>query len=94
MRKMTIRQTRRAVTFSRPFTLNVEEGERPAGAYLVETEEEKVNYLFFSVFRRRSTVMHDVHAQGSLIRFFTVDPAELEAALLRDGIATLTGVAR
>lgn len=43
MRKVMIRQTRRTVTFSHPFTLNREEGERAAGAYVVETEEEKVN---------------------------------------------------
>ena len=84
MRKNAIRQTRKTVTFSRPFTLNKEEGERPAGAYVVETEEQKVDYFFFTVFRRRSTVMHDAHAQSAQMRFFIVDPAELEAALDRD----------
>jgi hypothetical protein len=87
---MTIRLATRAVTFSRPFTLNEEDGERPAGAYVVETEEEKVSFLlFFSTFRRRSTVMHDSHAQGALMRFFTVDPAELEKALARDNEVAL-----
>lgn len=92
MHKAAIRQTRRTVTFSRPFTLNKEEGERPAGVYVVDTEEEKVNYFFFSIFRRRSTVMHDFYARGALMRFFTVDPGELEAALQRDGIAAHTGM--
>jgi hypothetical protein len=45
--------------------------------------------LFFSTFRRRSTVMHDSHAQGALMRFFTVDPAELEKALARDNEVAL-----
>ena len=81
---MTIRRATRAVTFSHPFTLNEVDGERPAGAYVVETEEEKVDLFLFSILRRRSTVMHDVHAQGVVMRFFAVDPAELEAALTRD----------
>ena len=91
MRKVAIRQTSRTVTFSRPFTLNEQEGERPAGAYVVDTEEEKVDYFFFSRLRRRSTVMHELARQGAGMRFFVVDPAELEAALERDGIAKQTG---
>jgi hypothetical protein len=84
---MTTRLTTRIVNFLRPFTLNEVDGERPAGAYVVETEEEKRNFVFFSRYRRVSTVMHrsDLHAAGSLIRFLTIDPIELESALAREG---------
>ena len=81
---MAIQRATKAVTFSGPFTLNEVDGERPPGTYVVETEEEKVDLLFFSIPRRRSTVMHDVHAEPIVMRFFAVDPAELEAALARD----------
>ena len=83
---MTIRLTTKTVNFLRPFTLNEEDGERAAGIYVVETEEEKVNFLFFSVFRHRSTMMHreDLHAGSGLLRFVAVDPVELEAALARE----------
>jgi len=80
------RLTTKTVNFLRPFTLNEADGERPAGAYIVETEEAEVNYVFFSLFRRVSTMMHraDMYAEGRLIRFLTVDPVELEAALARE----------
>ena len=80
------RLTTKIVHFSRPFMLNEADGERPSGTYIVETEEEEVNYVFFSLFRRVSTTMHraDMHAQGGLIRFATIDPIELEAALARE----------
>ena len=83
---MTTRLTKKIVNFLRPFTLNEVDGERPPGAYVVETEEEKRNFIFFSTYRRVSTVMSraDLHAGGGLIRFLTVDPAELESALARE----------
>ena len=84
---MTTRLTTTIVNFLHPFTLNEVDGERQPGAYVVETEEEKWNFVFFSKYRRVSTVMHrsDLHGAGGLFRFLTVDPLELEAALAREG---------
>ena len=83
---MTTRLTTKIVNFLRPFTLNEVDGERPPGAYVVETEEEKRSFIFFSTYRRVSTVMSrsDLHAGGGLIRFLTIDPVELESALARE----------
>jgi len=83
---MTTRLTTKMVNFLRPFTLNEVDGERAPGTYVVETEEEKRDFIFFSTYRRVSTVMSraDLHAEGGLIRFLTIDPLELESALARE----------
>ena len=54
--------------------------------YTVETEQEPLDMASILAYRRVSTVMHrcDLHATGGFIRFVTIDPAELDAALARD----------
>ena len=54
---MDRRTSREAVTFARPFTLRGIDGERPAGTYLVETDEELIPGLSFIAWRRVATVM-------------------------------------
>ena len=83
---MTTRVTSKAVVFSRPFVLNEADGEQPPGIYTVETEQEPLDIASILAYRRVSTVMHryDLHATGGFIRFVTIDPAELDAALARD----------
>ncbi len=87
---MTIRVTSRTVVFSRPFALNEADGEQPPGIYTVETEEEPLDIVSISAYRRLSTIMHrhDLHPVGGFIRFVAIDPAELDAALLRDAEST------
>ena len=83
---MTTRITTKTVVFSRPFILNEGQGEQPPGIYTVETEEEPLDVMTSSAYRRIATVMtrYDVLGSGGLIRFVTINPAELEAALARD----------
>lgn len=83
---MTTRFTTKTVVFSRAFVLNQTEGEQQPGIYTVETEEEELDVMSTSAFRRVSTVMnrYDPYDRAGLVRFVTIDPAELEAALARD----------
>ena len=83
---MTTRFTTKTVVFSRAFVLNETDGEQQPGIYTVETEEEELDVLSISAYRRVSTVMtrYDPQGRRGLVRFVTIDPVELEAALARD----------
>ena len=85
---MTTRITTKTVVFSRAFVLNEADGEQQPGVYTVETEEEELDVMSISAYRRVSTVMnrYDAHGRDGFIRFVTIDPAELDAALARDTI--------
>ncbi|MGC2855084.1 hypothetical protein ACM64Y_06385 [Novispirillum sp. DQ9] len=87
---MTIRTTRETITFKRPFMLAGSEEVLPAGAYRVDIDEELLEGLSFSAYRRVQTMIHlqpDASRPG-LSRTLTVQPGELEAALERDGART------
>lgn len=75
---MTRRTSETTVTFGRPFRLPGFDEPLPAGSYRVETDEEPIEGLSFTAYRRVLTVLH--LRDGAL----TVDPAALEAALERD----------
>jgi hypothetical protein len=83
---MTTRTTTRTVTFSRPFTLSGIDGIQPAGSYVVETDEEPIQELSFSAYRRIATLLLLPSRPGSTIlaQIATIDPLELKAALERD----------
>lgn len=80
---MTVRTSRHEVTFSRPFTMRGLDGEQPAGAYTIETDEELLEQLSFPVWRRIATTIILPDGANSY-GMFRVDPAELEAAQKRD----------
>ena len=83
---MTIRTSKRTVTFARPFVLGGFDEELPAGAYSVETDEEVLEGISFPVYRRILTVIH-LHANPDhpgVTQTLTIDPNELDAALVRD----------
>jgi hypothetical protein len=84
----TTRVTNKTVVFSRPFVLNEADGEQPPGIYTVETEEERLDVMSISAYRRVSTVMnhYNQYAGGGFVRFVAIDPAELDAALARDAM--------
>ena len=74
------------MAFTRPFTLKGVDEVLPAGAYIVETDEEPLTGISFLAYRRISTLLH-LHAMpGSAVvaRVLAVDPNELDAALRRD----------
>jgi hypothetical protein len=54
---MTIRSRREVVTFKHPFQIRGIERQLPAGAYEVVTDEEQIEGLSFSVFRRVATMI-------------------------------------
>jgi hypothetical protein len=79
---MAIRTTRTQVTFRAPFSLPELDGLQPAGTYDVETDEEAIEGNERTVYLRVATLI-SIHSLGST-RTVTIDPASLEAALLRD----------
>ena len=83
---MAMRTHNKTVTFVRPFTLGDVDDIYPAGAYQVETDEERVEALSFPVYRRVRARIH-LHAEPSrpgIERILTTDPEELDEALKRD----------
>lgn len=87
---MTTRTTDRRVTFQHPFVLDGFERHISAGTYLVETEEELVDTVLSLAWKRRSTVIRLRTPAGT--QDFSIDPEQLEAALLRDRALPETSV--
>ena len=83
---MLSRMTTRTVTFLMPFSVAAAERELPAGAYLVETEEELIQELSFPAYRRIAMYLRIPQGRGPAGRLHPVpvDPEELDAALARD----------
>jgi len=79
---MTIRTTRKAMTFAAPFHLPGFEALLPAGTYVVETDEEAIEGQFRTALRRTATTVRI--QTGTTIEHHQVDPRDLEAALRRD----------
>jgi hypothetical protein len=86
---MTLRTTQKFVTFNRPFWLDEVAERQPAGTYVVQTDEEQIEGLSFLAYRRLATTISlplNGAPKGS-VQIISVDPADLEAALRRDGEA-------
>lgn len=85
---MLFRTTSRTVTFRMPFSIAAVERELPAGAYLVETDEELIQGLSFPAYRRVATLLQ-IPSRGASggLQSVPVDPEELDAALVRDALA-------
>jgi hypothetical protein len=84
---MQTRRTKRTVTFNRPFILDGFDAPQPAGAYMVEIEEEVLGTMTFSAYRHMSTTIE--LRQPGCREYFPVDPQELDEALARDGATLL-----
>jgi hypothetical protein len=83
---MTTRTSKRTVTFRRPFILGELDEKQPAGAYIVETDEELLEGISFPAYRRIATLirLHAKPGRPGITQTLYIDPKELEAALLRD----------
>jgi len=84
------RTTIRTVLFERPFKLPQLDTALPPGTYTVETDEELVPGLSFTVYRRVRTtiVVPSTPFGGARARqVVSIEPEELDAALLRDSQA-------
>jgi len=83
---MSTRTIQTTITFNRPFTLSSVEGWQPAGTYRLESEEEQIEGLSFSAFRRMTMTLFlpANPAPGATRYVVQVDPRELSEALLAD----------
>ncbi|NBC19867.1 MAG: hypothetical protein GVY06_02275 [Alphaproteobacteria bacterium] len=83
---MPNRITKKLVTFRKPFALTSHDEVWPAGDYTIETEEAPLEGLTFVAYRRIETIMVVRPATGKkgVAQFITIDPLELDAALLDD----------
>jgi hypothetical protein len=83
---MTVRTSKKTVTFRRPFVLGGFDEVLPAGAYSVETDEELLEGISFPAYRRVLTWIHLHPKPGhpGLKQTLAIDPNELDAALTRD----------
>ena len=83
---MSTRTIQTTITFNRPFTLSSVEGRQPAGTYQLESEEEQIEGLSFSAFRRMTMTLFlpANPAPGATRYVVQVDPRELSEALLAD----------
>ena len=83
------RTTTKTVVFHRPFAIGGVDGLLPPGSYAVEMEEELIPGLSFLAYRRVRTTMILPLAFGitTARQVVTIDPEDLEAALVRDAQA-------
>ena len=81
---MTIRTTRKMVTFVRPFMLKGVDRILPAGNYRGLTDEELIEELSFPVYRRVSTMIVVPTGSASSVEMVKVDPQDLQMAQERD----------
>jgi hypothetical protein len=83
---MTVRTSRKTITFTQPFSVSGIGQAQPPGTYLVETEEELLPDLSFRAFRRRTTViwLRSRPGQPIMEQAVEIDPLELQAAQERD----------
>jgi hypothetical protein len=86
---MMERTTTKTVVFHRPFAIGGVDGLLPPGSYAVETEEELIPGVSFLAYRRVRTTMILPIAFGMTTarQVVTIDPEDLEAALVRDAQA-------
>jgi hypothetical protein len=91
---MTVRTSRKTVTFTQPFSLSGIDEVQPAGTYTVETDEELLPGLSFPAYRRIATLILLRSQRGRRVveEVVNIDPLELQAAQEKDaGLHTLTG---
>lgn len=86
-----VRTTKSTVTFRSPFQLTGFDRPESAGTYDLEVDEEIIEGNDRTVYRRIATLL--VLPSGGTTRTITVSPADLEAALARDGEAATRGSA-
>lgn len=91
---MTIRTTRRTITFLRPFYLKGVDRLLPPRDYDVVTDEELIEGLSFSAYHRVSTAIFVPAPSGSAIEMVTIDPLDLQAAQDQDGMPNESATAR
>ena len=86
---MTVRTTKKTVTFANPFTIGDFDEVLPPGSYNVETDEELLESLSFSAYRRVLTVIYlpATYRHPGVSRTLKIEPDDLDAALKLDADA-------
>ena len=86
---MTIRSRRETITFKHPFRIEGIDRLLPAGAYEVITDEEMIEGLSFSVFRRVATMIMVPAAapRSSAMEMVSISPIDLSDAQRIDASA-------
>lgn len=77
-----LRTTRSSVCFHAPFCLSGFDAALPAGDYEIDTEERIIEGNERTVYVRVATLLY-LRSTG-MLQIVTVDPKELESALLKD----------
>ena len=84
---MTSRIRRETLVFSRPFRLRGWKEPHPAGTYALETEEELIDGLSFTAYRRVGTTLtREATPGGHCRQVIPVDLADLEAAVAAERV--------
>ena len=91
---MTVRTIRRTISFLRPFFLKGVDRLLPPRDYNVVTDEELIEGLSFSAYRRVSTAIFVPAPSGSAIEMVTIDPLDLQAAQDQDATPNEPATAR
>lgn len=83
---MATRTTSKTVSFTRPFQLKGVDHVLPAGDYRVATDEERIEEVYFPVYRRVATMIFVPAAfhPASCIEMVAIDPRDLQEAQDRD----------
>jgi hypothetical protein len=81
---MTMRTTRKTVTFLRPFCVKGVDRLLPPADYRVVADEELIEDLSFPAYRRVSTVIFVPAQSGCAVEMVTIDPLDLQAAQEKD----------
>lgn len=79
---MSTRTTQTIVHFSSAFLLPAFEALQPAGDYRVDHDEEAIDGVSYTAWRRTGTFIHlpAIGVQGPMHQMIPIDPADLEAA--------------
>jgi hypothetical protein len=91
---MTIRTTKRTVSFFRPFMLGEFSEQFPAGRYVIDTDEELLDGMLFPTYLRGATVMQLIpdRRRPGITEPAVIDSLQLDAALVLDGVlASMAG---
>ena len=91
---MTIRTTKRTVSFVRPFMLGEFSEQFPAGRYSIETDEELLDGMYFPAYMRGTTSMQVIaeRRRPGITEPAVIDSLQLDAALALDAVlASMVG---
>jgi hypothetical protein len=85
---MTVRTTKKTVSFTRPFMLGAFSEQFPAGRYAIGTDEEMLDGMLFPSYSRDATVMQLIpdRRRPGITEPAVIDSFQLDAALALDAV--------